>query len=98
MVWCRSAGGLLLFGRLLAQRQQTTAVGRGGGLHKYQTAAADALQLPLLPRSGFRARLSSGVAMICFATACAKRTCKTCLLVQALSKSSDFLMGTQSKS
>jgi hypothetical protein len=40
----------------LTQRQQTTAVCRGGGLNKYQPAAADAFQRPL--RSRFQARLS----------------------------------------
>jgi hypothetical protein len=34
---------------------------RGGGLNKYQRAAADALQRPLVPRSRFRARLSASV-------------------------------------
>jgi hypothetical protein len=49
-------------------------------------------------RSPGKRRIASSVDMICIATACAKRTCKTRLLAQALSKSSDFLMCTQGKS
>jgi hypothetical protein len=42
--------------------------------------------------------LTGSVDMICIATACAKRTSKTRLLAQALSKSSDFLICLQGKS
>jgi hypothetical protein len=58
--------------------------------------AADCLQPT--PCSGFRQQLTPSVAMICMATACAKRASKTRLLAQALSKSSDFLICTQGKS
>src|SRR5262249_29681891 len=58
--------------------------------------APDYLQRPL--RSRFRQQVTPGVDMICMATACAKRTRKTRLLAQALSKSSDFLICTQGKS
>jgi hypothetical protein len=47
---------------LFTQRQHTTVVCGGGGLHKYQSVAADALQRSLVPRFRFRARLSAGVA------------------------------------
>jgi hypothetical protein len=62
------------------------------------SAAADCLQRTLLRRSRFRQRLSASVDMICIATACAKRTCKTRLLAQALSKPSDFLICAECKS
>jgi hypothetical protein len=60
------------------------------------TLAGDGFQRPL--RSRFQPRLKRGVDMICMATACAQRTCKTQLLAQALSKSSDVLICTPGKS
>jgi hypothetical protein len=44
------------------------------------------------------ARVMPSVDMNCIANDCAKRTCKIRLLVQALRKSSDFLICTQGKS
>jgi hypothetical protein len=48
-VGCRLACGLLRCVRWCAHRQQTTAVGRGGGLHTYQRTAADAQQPCIFP-------------------------------------------------
>jgi uridine phosphorylase len=45
----------------VSQPQQTTVVCGGGGLNKYQTAAADTFQRLLVPRSRFQVRLSGGV-------------------------------------
>jgi hypothetical protein len=36
-----------------------------GGLNQYQSAAADRLQPPLVPRSSFRRRLMPGVRLTC---------------------------------
>ena len=43
--------------------QHTTVVCGGGGLNKYQPAAADAFQRPLLRRFRFQARLSRSVSL-----------------------------------
>jgi hypothetical protein len=53
-VGCRLACGLLRCVRWCAHRQQTTAVGRGGGLHTYQCAAANPARAFRL-QSGFLA-------------------------------------------
>jgi hypothetical protein len=44
--------------------QHTTVVCCGGGLNKYHRPGADALQLTLVPRFSFRARLTAGVGLL----------------------------------
>src|SRR5262249_556384 len=53
--------GLLLSFVPVSYSQHTMVVCGGGGLNKYQSAAPDCLQPPLLRRCGFRQQVSASV-------------------------------------